>query len=154
MSNQTISISCLTMILAFSNHTLRADEPTRDAKPFSEIASLMESEGYLISEATYKKGDWEVEALKDGTAYELRLEGTTGKVRWQKVDDTDDPWPPNNAKPLSAIAQTVEKTGYVISEVDYERNNIWEVEAYKEGVKYELKLNALTGALLIEKLDT
>lgn len=151
MSNQKLSVSCLTLILAFANHTMQAEKPAKDTKVFSSIASLMESEGYLIAEASYRKGDWEVDALKDDTAYELRLDGITGKVRWQKMDHTNDPWLP---KPLSTIARIVEKVGYVISEVDYKRSNTWEIEAYKDGLKYELKVNATNGAILSEKLDT
>ena len=61
--------------------------------------------------------------------------------------------PPTDAKPLSEIVLSLEKQGYtpiVKIEVDHER---WEIEAYKEGHKRELKVDPRSGAIISDRPD-
>lgn len=59
--------------------------------------------------------------------------------------------PPTDAKKLSEVAQDLEEKGYSpISEADFDDGR-WEIEAYQEGKKVELKVDAKTGEILKQK---
>ena len=61
--------------------------------------------------------------------------------------------PPENALPLSEIIMSLETQGYKpIVEVDLDRG-VWEIEAFKDGQKRELKVNPLNGDIISDKLD-
>ena len=60
--------------------------------------------------------------------------------------------PPENAKPLSAVAKAIEAKGYVLSEVSMD-DGVWEVEAYKGKQERELKVHAETLEILSDRED-
>lgn len=61
--------------------------------------------------------------------------------------------PPMDAKPLSMITQLLEQQGYSpIVEISFDDGR-WEVEAYKDGVKRELKVDPSSGDVLSDRPD-
>ncbi len=57
-------------------------------------------------------------------------------------------------KPLVEIITMLEAEGYSpITEISME-NGIWEVEAYKDNVERELRVNPLTGQILSERNES
>ncbi|BAQ63634.1 hypothetical protein GM3709_399 [Geminocystis sp. NIES-3709] len=62
--------------------------------------------------------------------------------------------PPRNAKPLSEIIKNLENTGYSpIVDVDYDDNQGWEIKAYRNNQKRELKVNPVSGDILSDKQE-
>jgi uncharacterized membrane protein YkoI len=60
---------------------------------------------------------------------------------------------PADARPLSEIVATLERQGYgPILEVELDDGR-WEVEAYREGRKYELKVDPRSAAVLSVRAD-
>lgn len=63
-------------------------KPPADAKKLSEIIKGLEAEGYTdINEVSFERKKWEVEAIRDRTKRELRVDPITGKVVSDRVDD-------------------------------------------------------------------
>lgn len=63
-------------------------KPPANAKKLSEIITMLESEGYSrIREVSFERKNWEVEAIKDKTQRELRVDPVSGKVVSDRVDD-------------------------------------------------------------------
>lgn len=61
--------------------------------------------------------------------------------------------PPKNSKPVSEIAASLEKQGYTpIEEIEFD-NGKWEVEAYKNGQKCELKVDPISGKIISNHPD-
>lgn len=61
--------------------------------------------------------------------------------------------PPVDAKPLSEVIKALEAQGYSpITEVSVKRDQ-WEVEAYKDGVERELRIDPIDGKILSDRLD-
>ncbi|HET7634919.1 MAG TPA: PepSY domain-containing protein [Burkholderiales bacterium] len=61
--------------------------------------------------------------------------------------------PPANSKPVSAIASSLEQQGYApISEISFDDGR-WEVEAYKNDQKRELRVDPQTGKILSDRPD-
>lgn len=61
--------------------------------------------------------------------------------------------PPADSKPLIEIIQTLEAKGYgPITEISMD-GGVWEVEAYKNNEKRELRINPLTGQILSDRKD-
>ena len=57
--------------------------------------------------------------------------------------------PPRNAKPLSEIIKNLENKGYSpIVDVDYDDDQVWEIKAYRNNQKRELKINPVSGDIL------
>ena len=60
---------------------------------------------------------------------------------------------PSDARPLSQIVAELERQGYApIVEVDLDDGR-WEVAAYREGRKVELKVDPRSGAVLSERAE-
>jgi uncharacterized membrane protein YkoI len=60
---------------------------------------------------------------------------------------------PEDALPLSEIIAQLENQGYhKIIEVEIERG-VWEVEAYKDDQKREIKVDPLTGKIISDEAD-
>lgn len=60
---------------------------------------------------------------------------------------------PENSLPLSEIISSLENQGYhKIIEVEIERG-VWEVEAYKDDQKRELKIDPLNGNIISDEMD-
>lgn len=61
--------------------------------------------------------------------------------------------PPADAKPLVEIIQSLEAQGYLpITEISMD-DGVWEVEAYKDNVERELRVNPVTGEILSDRKD-
>ncbi|HET8700111.1 MAG TPA: PepSY domain-containing protein [Nitrococcus sp.] len=60
--------------------------------------------------------------------------------------------PPKNSKPASEIAASIEKQGYTIEELEFDHRK-WEAEAYKDGQKYELKVDPASGKIVSSHPD-
>ena len=60
---------------------------------------------------------------------------------------------PDNAKPLSEVIKMLEKKGYhPVIDIELERGR-WEIEAFKDSIKRELKVDAVTGEILSDRRD-
>lgn len=84
-----IAIYAGTAVLAvFAAQAVMArDVPPADAKPLSEIVGGLESKGYKpVVEVDFDDGRWEVEAYKDRTRYELRVDARTGEILSERRD--------------------------------------------------------------------
>ncbi len=75
-------------LAAFAAQTVLArDVPPSDAKPLSEIVSGLEGKGYKpVVEIDFDDGRWEVEAYKDRTRYELRVDPRSGDILSERQD--------------------------------------------------------------------
>ena len=61
--------------------------------------------------------------------------------------------PQHDAQPLSKIVRTLEEQGFSpIVEIEFD-DNLWEVEAYKEGDKRELKVDPVSGRIISDQKD-
>lgn len=61
--------------------------------------------------------------------------------------------PPGDARPLSEIVAGLERQGYgPIVEVEFEDGR-WEVEAYREGRRFDLRVDPYSGAVISERLE-
>jgi hypothetical protein len=61
--------------------------------------------------------------------------------------------PPKDAIPLSTIVLSLEKMGFgPIVEVKFD-DGVWEVEAWRDGQKRELKIDPRSGRILSDRLD-
>ncbi len=75
-------------LTAFATQAVLArDIPPSDAKPLSEIVSGLERQGYNpVVEIDFDDGRWEVEAYKDRTRYELRVDPRSGDILSERQD--------------------------------------------------------------------
>ena len=113
------------------------DEPTADAADV---------------DASFDDGNWEVEVYKDGVAFELLVDPSTGAVLSEHRDDAE-AMPPKGSKPLSAIVSILLDGGYTdVNDVSFEGRS-WEVEARRDGVKRELRVNPETGEVISDRAD-
>jgi hypothetical protein len=65
-----------------------------------------------------------------------------------------DEMPPRNAKPLSEIVKNLENKGFSpITEIDFDDDKGWEIKAYRNNQKRELKVNPLSGEITSETKD-
>ncbi len=63
-------------------------KPPADAKKLSEIIKGLEAEGYSrIRDISFEWRNWEVEAIRERTKRELKVNPVTGKVVSDRVDD-------------------------------------------------------------------
>lgn len=61
--------------------------------------------------------------------------------------------PRHDAQPLSKIVRNLEEQGFSpIVEIEFD-DNLWEVEAYKEGDKRELKVDPVSGRIISDQKD-
>lgn len=62
--------------------------------------------------------------------------------------------PPRNAKPLSEIIRNVENKGFSpIVDVDFDDDDGWEIKAYRNNEKRELKVNPVSGKITSDRRD-
>lgn len=62
--------------------------------------------------------------------------------------------PPRNAKPLSEVIRNLEVNGFnPIVDVDFDDDDGWEVEAYRNGKKVKLKVDPISGRITSERRD-
>lgn len=150
-------ISLLTFVAALLLAPLPivlADQPPRGAKPLSELAKLLEEQGYgPFVELSFDDEKLEVEAYKQQTVYELDVDPRNGKVLSEEREDDDEPRPPQDAKPLSEILAGLEKNGYSkLHDVSFERR-YWEIDAISSEGKRELHVDPKTGEVTRDRAD-
>ncbi len=148
-----MKIQSFVTIVAVSTSLVLADHPAADDKPIVEIVQQLEKQGYgPFSELDFDNGNWEIEVYKDDVAYELAVEGRSGKILSEHRDDAE-PRPPRDAQPLSQILHSLTKNGYTqIHDVSFERR-YWEIEAFRQDLKYEIHVHPTTGELISERRD-
>jgi len=119
-----------------------AGVPSGTGKPASAIAAGIEQQGYTIKELEFDHGRWEIDAYKDGLEYRLKVNPATGKIIK----------PLEGTQPVSGIIADVEKQGYTVRAVDFDRGT-WEIKAYKNGRKYKLTVDASSGKTISSRPD-
>lgn len=113
---------------------------------------MVEKQGYTITEASHDKDllsrdEWEMDAVKAGKHYELKVMVKNGHIADTDRDKDDNEFPGQNMQPLSAIVLELEKQGYLVSEIDFNQSR-WEVEAHKDGKKWKLTVAPDTGNII------
>lgn len=123
------------------------------AKTLVEIVSTLEESGYgPVIDVSFDDGGWEVESYKGETCVELFIDSKTGKILSEHRDDAEAK-PPTDGLKLSELLQVVEKAGYErIVEASFGRK-AWEVEAYRDGVKRELRVDPTSGEIISDRAD-
>ncbi|MGD9714087.1 MAG: PepSY domain-containing protein, partial [Thermomicrobiales bacterium] len=129
------------------------DTPPRDSQSLFDIVSKLEKVGYKpIVDVSYDDGGWEVEAFKDEIALELMVDPASGDVLSEHRDDPDQQ-PPQKSKLLSEIIAALSDAGYTeISDASFE-GRTWEVEARRDGLKRELRVNPETAEVISDRAD-
>lgn len=148
-----LKYALITAVVASPLLALAADRPPRDVKPLEEIVAQMEKAGYApIIEVSFDDGYWEVEALKEGQAVEAMVDPKTGEVVSEHRDEAE-PAPPAKSLALSEVIASLTKADYTdIDEVSFEGAS-WEVEAWRNGVKRELRVDPLTAEVISDRSD-
>ncbi|MCC7084558.1 MAG: PepSY domain-containing protein [Pirellulales bacterium] len=59
---------------------------------------------------------------------------------------------PRDSKPLEAIVESLESSGYVVVDADIDHGH-WEIDAYKDNEPYELHIDPVTGKTLFTYRD-
>jgi hypothetical protein len=129
------------------------DTPPAGSLTLFDVAKQLEQSEYdPIVDASFDDGNWEVEVYKDGVAFELLVDPSTGAVLSEHRDDAE-AMPPTGSKPLSAIVSILLDGGYTdVNDVSFEGRS-WEVEARRDGVKRELRVNPETGEVISDRAD-
>ncbi len=131
---------------------LAGDRPAGEFKPLEEIAESLEKSGYVIVEAEMDDGRWEVDVQKGDESYELHIDPLTGKTISKHRDDNR-PASIGQAIRLTKLLKDVSALGYrPIVSAEFKRGQ-WEVEAYKDRAKRELKIEAKNGKIVSDRAD-
>jgi hypothetical protein len=70
---------------------LSVSSPSEAAKPLSQIVKSVENQGYLPVEVELEDGVWEIDATKDGKAFELVLDPESAEtLKIEQQDEEDD----------------------------------------------------------------
>jgi hypothetical protein len=143
----------ITAIAASPLLALADQRPPTDAKPLAEIVAHMEKAGYSpIVEVSYDDGYWEVEAIKDGQPIEAMVDPKSGDIVSEHRDEAEKA-PPADSLALSDVIAALAKADYAdIDEVSFEGTS-WEVEAWHNGVKRELRVDPLTAEVISDRSD-
>jgi len=98
--------------------------------------------------------EYEIKILKDGIKYEIEIDALTGIVKeFEKDDDDDDD---RSNKPVGSIISLEDAkkialarvNGEIIKiELDDDDDMEYEIEIRKDGIKYELEIDAYTGVI-------
>ena len=112
--------------------------PPSNARPLSEIIEILESKGYdPIIEMEFEDDYWEVEAFRENTLVEVRVDSVTGLI-------LPDP-PPTGQIPIAEVVKKLEQAGYQVVEIELEESE-WEIEAYRcESV--DVRIDPESGAI-------
>lgn len=74
-------------------------------------------------------------------------------LSFAQVSSSNPALPSSSAQPLSRIVQNLESVGFnPIVDIDYE-NGRWQIEAYRHGVKYDIRVDPNSGHVLSEQMD-
>lgn len=126
--------------------------PQADIKGLVAIVTRLEAVGCQIVDASFVKGRWQLEGYRDDLSFELAVDRETGLLKSMRHDSVNPP-PPAGAKPLSQILAVVQKAGWtqiVSVELDHGR---WDVDAYRDLTRRELRLDAISGTIVAERTD-
>jgi len=151
---KTAATAALLSALALTANSVRSDErPPADAKSMLTIVTQLEKDGYgPVTDVSFDDGSCEVEIVKDDVEHELNVDPLTGKVLSEHPDERE-ARPADGTQPLSKILTTLDEAGWTtIVEASYERNT-WEVEAYQGAEKHELRVDAVSGKIVRDRLD-
>lgn len=150
---KVLSYAAVAVLAATPVSMVLADRPTPGVLPMVVVVEQLEKQGYgPFSDIEFEDGLWEVEAYKDGAAYELAVDSRTGAILSEHRDDAEHR-PPQGALPLSQILRRLLKAGYTdIHDVSFERR-YWEVEAYRPEGKRELHVHPMTGEVVSDRPD-
>jgi hypothetical protein len=151
-----LQIAAMLFVAALAASPLagRADEtPPAGALTLFDVAKQLEQSKYgPIVDASFDDGNWEIEAYKDDVAFELLVDPSTGSVLSEHRDDAEE-MPPAGSKPLSAIISVLLDGGYTdVNDVSFEGRS-WEVEARRDGVKRELRVDPTTAEIISDRAD-
>lgn len=127
-------------------------KPQADIKSLAEIVTRFEAVGCQIVDASFDKGRWQLEGYRNDLSFELAVDRETGLLKSMRQDLVNPP-PPAGAKPLSQILANVQKAGWtqiVSVELDHGR---WDVDAYRDLTRRELRLDAISGTIVVERAD-
>jgi uncharacterized membrane protein YkoI len=147
-SGMLLAVLAVTPLVGFADDRLPAN-----SKPLLEIVTTLEKAGYgPIVDASFDDGNWEVEVYREDTAYELLVNPSTGEVVSEHRDDAEAK-PPAGAKLLSEIIKNLIDAGYAdVNDVSFE-GRTWEVEARRDDVKRELRVNPETAEVISDRAD-
>lgn len=129
------------------------DTPPQGSLTLYDVTKLLESNKYgPVVEVSFDDGYWEVEVYKGDVAFELLVDPLNGAVIAEHRDEAD-PLPPEGSQPLSKIAASLMRAGYTdLNDASYEGRS-WEIEARRENVKRELRVDPATGEILSDRSD-
>lgn len=144
-----IFIAALAAALLGSAVYVHGDTPPRSGMGIPALLDSVAKAGYdSITEISFDDGEWEVEALKDGTPVELHVDPDSGRILSER---SDGPHPRLSAdqKSLADIAKALEQAGYgPISTIDFETTG-WQAEARRGAQWRELTLD-LSGKVVAD----
>ncbi len=105
--------------------------------------------------------EYEIKILKDGNLYEIKMDGYTGKIKkieveYPEMNNNDTIHTNKVISEEQAKKIALEKiNGKVIKiELEYEDDTAeYEIEILKDGIKYEIEMNAFTGNIFNCEID-
>ena len=105
--------------------------------------------------------EYEIKILKDGNLYEIKMDGYTGKIKkieveYPEMNNNDTIHTNKVISEEQAKKIALEKiNGKVIKiELEYEDDTAeYEIEILKDGIKYEIEMNAITGNIFNCEID-
>ena len=147
MSTIRAALSVASLVLLVAATAAASTNP--GDKPLSEILIPVEAQGTAIS-ADLKRNRWEVVVCeRRGSCTELYLDRATGQELRRSRENDLAPFPSADAKPLSAIARSLEQRGLGgITDVEFDRR-LWDVEIRNaQGHQAELKVDPLSAEIV------
>ncbi len=127
------------------------ESPAEDAISLREIVQGVEGREYgPIEEIAYDDAHWQIDAYKAGAPVHLAVDPATGAVvAEQPRDDSDaEDAPPAGSLSLSKILETLEAEQYTnVTAVDFD-DDLWEIEALRNGEPHEVHINPATGEIV------
>lgn len=105
--------------------------------------------------------EYEIKILKDGNLYEIKMDGYTGKIKkieveYPEMNNNDTIHTNKVISEEQAKKIALEKiNGKVIKiELEYDDDTAeYEIEILKDGIKYEIEMNAFTGNIFNCEID-
>ena len=125
-----------------------ADGANPGDKPLSEILVPVEAHGTVIS-ADQGRNRWDVVVCERiGNCTEVYLDRATGQELRRERENDIERMPPRDARPLSAIALSLEQRGLGgITDVEFD-NRQWDVDVRNaQGQRAELKVDPMTAEI-------
>lgn len=127
---------------------------TRLGTTIGEIAAALEAEGYSVTKFERDDGRIEVTALRDDRRIELYIDPASGEVvKLEAGLRRGAPAGAGTAVDDAAIRTMLEGQGYSIVKYEREGGRI-EVKATKDGRRWEIYIDAVTGQILSTREDS